>query len=75
VLYKGRTVRAAMDATLAYGRPQSVELLVLVDRKNKRELPVEASYVGIAVDTIESQWVIVNMDGAEHEDQVFLTLE
>ena len=75
VLYKGRTVRAAMDAMLAYGRPESVELLVLVDRKNKRELPVEASYVGIAVDTIESQWVIVNMDGSEHEDQVFLTLE
>ena len=72
VLYTGRTVRAALDAMLAYGRPHSVELLVLVDRKHKRELPVEASYVGIEVDTIESQKVLVNLREAGGEDQVIL---
>lgn len=72
VLYTGRTVRAALDAMLAYGRPHSVELLVLVDRKHKRELPVEASYVGIEVDTIESQKVLVNLKEAGGEDQVIL---
>ena len=74
VLYKGRTVRAAMDAMLAYGRPTSVELLVLVDRKNRRELPVEASYVGIAVDTIQSQWVMVNLTEDDSKDEVYIIL-
>jgi pyrimidine operon attenuation protein/uracil phosphoribosyltransferase len=72
VLYTGRTVRAGLDAMLAYGRPQSVELLVLVDRKRKRELPVEASYVGISVDTIETQRVRVELEEGGGDDQVLL---
>lgn len=72
VLYTGRTVRAALDAMLAYGRPQSVALLVLVDRKHKRELPVEASYVGIEVDTIETQKVLVELKESGGDDQVVL---
>ncbi|MEO0895457.1 MAG: bifunctional pyr operon transcriptional regulator/uracil phosphoribosyltransferase PyrR [Bacteroidota bacterium] len=74
VLYTGRTVRAALDAMLAYGRPHSVELLVLVDRIHQRELPIEPSYIGIAVDTIETQRVIVDLreeEGVE-EDKVYL---
>lgn len=74
VLYTGRTVRAALDAMLAYGRPHSVELLVLVDRQHQRELPIEPSYVGIDVDTIETQRVIVDLieeEGVE-EDKVYL---
>ena len=73
VLYTGRSVRAALDAMLAYGRPASVELLVLVDRLHKRHLPIEPSYVGIEVDTIESQRVVVSLqeeDGGA--DQVWL---
>ena len=73
VLYTGRTVRAAMDAMLAYGRPKSVELLVLVDRKRTRHLPVEANYVGIEVDTITSERVIVQLQEAgEEEDSVYI---
>ncbi|MEO0470747.1 MAG: bifunctional pyr operon transcriptional regulator/uracil phosphoribosyltransferase PyrR [Bacteroidota bacterium] len=72
VLYTGRSVRAALDAMLAYGRPQSVELLVLVDRKRSRELPIEPSYVGIEVDTIETQRVSVELTEAGGNDDVFL---
>ena len=76
VLYTGRTIRAAMDAMLAYGRPDSVELLVLVDRVRKRELPIEPIYVGITVDTIETERVMVNLVESGGEDSVLLvTLE
>lgn len=51
VLYTGRTVRAALDALLAFGRPRAVELLVLVDRRWRREVPIQATFVGIEVDT------------------------
>ena len=75
VLYTGRTIRAAMDAMLAYGRPRSVELLVLVDRQHQRELPIEPSYCGIQVDTIETQRVVVQLKEAGGEDQVLLVNE
>ena len=61
-----------MDAMLAYGRPTSVELLVLVDRRRSREVPVEASYVGIKVDTIETQRVKVELKESGGNDEVFL---
>jgi pyrimidine operon attenuation protein/uracil phosphoribosyltransferase len=51
VLYTGRTIRAALDALVDFGRPSQVELLVLVDRRYSRHLPIEADYVGIVVDT------------------------
>ncbi len=70
VLYTGRTVRAALDAMLAFGRPQSVELLVLVDRKRKRELPIEAVYKGIEVDTLDSEKVIVRLREGGGEDSI-----
>ena len=59
VLWTGRTIRAAMDAILAYGRPEKVELLVLVDRRYSRQLPIEADYIGMKVDSISSQKVVV----------------
>ena len=49
VLYTGRSVRAAMDAMIAFGRPRRVELLVLVDRKYSRDLPIQPNYRGIDV--------------------------
>lgn len=70
VLYTGRTIRAALDAMLAFGRPDSVELLVLVDRKRQRELPVEALYKGITVDALESEKVIVRLKESGGEDSV-----
>lgn len=67
VLFTGRTVRAAMDAMIAFGRPAKVELLVLVDRKYNRDLPIAADYVGIYVNTIASQRVLVEMEAQGHK--------
>jgi pyrimidine operon attenuation protein / uracil phosphoribosyltransferase len=61
VLFTGRTVRAALDAMIAFGRPAKVELLVLVDRTNTRDLPIAADYVGKFVNTLESQRVLVEL--------------
>lgn len=61
VLYTGRTARAALDAMLAFGRPEAVDLLVLIDRKYTRNLPIEARYVGKAVHTLPSQRVKVEL--------------
>jgi pyrimidine operon attenuation protein/uracil phosphoribosyltransferase len=59
VLFTGRSVRAALDALQAYGRPKKVELLTLVERKYTRELPVEGQYVGLHVNSIRSERVFV----------------
>ncbi len=53
VLYTGRTIRAAMDALLSFGRPSKIELLVLIDRRFNRELPIQSDFIGSVVDTIE----------------------
>ncbi len=75
VLWTGRTIRAAMDALLAYGRPESVELMVLIDRRFSRHLPIEANYIGKQVDSVDSQKVKVNWTENEGEDQVILLSE
>lgn len=62
VLFTGRSVRAALDAMMAFGRPEKVELLVLMDRKYTRDLPIAADYVGQEVNTIESQRVLVELE-------------
>jgi pyrimidine operon attenuation protein / uracil phosphoribosyltransferase len=63
VLYTGRTVRAALDALMDYGRPRAVELAVLIDR-GLRELPIRADYVGMSVDTVPDQSVKVLLSEA-----------
>jgi pyrimidine operon attenuation protein / uracil phosphoribosyltransferase len=73
VLYTGRTIRAAMDALLAFGRPEKVELLVLVNRKFSRHLPIDPDYIGIGIDTITSDKVKVLWKETEGEDGVWLT--
>ncbi|WP_395803370.1 bifunctional pyr operon transcriptional regulator/uracil phosphoribosyltransferase PyrR [Daejeonella sp.] len=75
VLWTGRTIRAAMDAIQSFGRPEKVELLTLVDRRFSRHLPIEADYIGIKVDTIDSQKVIVSWKETDHEDKVILLSE
>ncbi|MGB4776340.1 MAG: bifunctional pyr operon transcriptional regulator/uracil phosphoribosyltransferase PyrR [Daejeonella sp.] len=75
VLWTGRTIRAAMDAIQAFGRPEKVELLTLVDRRYSRHLPIEANYIGIKVDTIDSQKVIVSWKETDQEDKVILLSE
>ncbi len=59
VLASGRMVRAALDAMTAFGRPKMVELMVLIDRRYNRELPIEPDYFGMKVNTLESQRVLV----------------
>lgn len=71
VLYTGRTVRAALDALNDFGRPRRVRLAVLVDR-GRRELPIQADYVGSRVDTEEGQRVKVQLSEKSQQDQVLL---
>jgi pyrimidine operon attenuation protein / uracil phosphoribosyltransferase len=72
VLFTGRTIRAGMDAMLSFGRPKMVELLVLIDRRFSRQLPIQPDYVGRWVDSISSEKVAVNWKETEGEDQVLL---
>jgi pyrimidine operon attenuation protein/uracil phosphoribosyltransferase len=67
VLFTGRTIRAAMDAMIAFGRPATVELLVLIDRKQNRELPIAADYIGREVNTLASQRVLVELEAQGHK--------
>ncbi len=67
VLFTGRTVRAALDAMISFGRPAKVELLVLVDRKATRDLPIAADYVGKYVDTHDTQKVLVELQAHGHK--------
>ena len=69
VLFTGRTIRAAMDALIDFGRPKRIELAVLVDRGH-RELPICANYVGITVSTAMDEVVNVYMKEVEEEDRV-----
>ena len=62
VLYTGRTIRAALDALLDFGRPGKVELCVLIDRRFSRQLPIQPDYTGKSIDSIISQKVKVEWD-------------
>jgi pyrimidine operon attenuation protein/uracil phosphoribosyltransferase len=72
VLYTGRTIRAGLEAMLAYGRPDRVELAVLVDRVYARHLPIQPHYTGIRVDTIASERVRVQWDADQTNGEVWL---
>ena len=72
VLFTGRTIRAGMDALIAFGRPAKVELLAFVDRRYSRHLPIEPDYIGIAVDTLASEKVIVDWKELDGEDSIWL---
>jgi pyrimidine operon attenuation protein/uracil phosphoribosyltransferase len=75
VLFTGRTIRAGLDAMLAFGRPKDVELLVLIDRRFSRHLPIQAKYAGKTIDSIESQKVKVDWKETEGKDKVTLLNE
>ena len=72
VLYTGRTIHAAMSALLDFGRPASIEMLCMVDRRFNRHLPIKADYVGIAVDALDEAYVKVNWMEKEGVDEVRL---
>ena len=71
VLFTGRTIRAALDALTDYGRPQKVELAVLIDR-GWRELPIEPRYVGKVLETKRLDRVVVHLQGTDGKDLVEL---
>ena len=65
VLYTGRTIRAALDALLDFGRPEKVELCVLIDRRFSRQFPIQPDYVGKSIDSIVTQKVKVEWNKKE----------
>jgi pyrimidine operon attenuation protein/uracil phosphoribosyltransferase len=69
VLYTGRTIRAALDALIEFGRPKNIQLVVLVDRGH-RELPIKADYVGKNLPTSPTQSVQVNLHEVDGRDEV-----
>ncbi|MFN8354977.1 MAG: bifunctional pyr operon transcriptional regulator/uracil phosphoribosyltransferase PyrR [Spirosomataceae bacterium] len=73
VLATARMVRAALDAMSAFGRPESVELCVLIDRQYNRDLPIQPNYVGKRVNTLDTQKVLVEWKEQGHDaDQIWL---
>lgn len=71
VLYTGRTVRAALDALIDFGRPRAVQLAVLIDRGH-RELPVHADFVGKTIPTDRTEVIKVKLAETDGEDEVLL---
>ena len=72
VLYTGRSIRAALTALQSFGRPSSVELLTLIDRRFSRHLPIQPDYNGRQVDAIDGQKVKVHWEENFGEDAVYL---
>lgn len=73
VLYTGRTIRAALDALLSFGRPSGVELCVLIDRRFSRQLPIQPDYKGKVIDATPNQKVIVQWKEKDEATRVLIT--
>ncbi len=71
VLFTGRTIRAAIDAIMDFGRPANIKLAVLVDR-GLRELPIQADYIGLSIETVSSQKIKVFLKEKDKKDKVVL---
>ena len=71
VLFTGRTIRAALDQIIDFGRPKSIQLAVLVDRGH-RELPIKADYVGINIPTAKTDQVVLEVKEKEGVDRVYV---
>lgn len=72
VLYTGRSVRSALTAIQSFGRPSEIELLVLIDRRFSRHLPIQPDYRGRQVDAINNEKVVVKWEEQDGEDGVYL---
>ena len=72
VLFTGRSIRSAIDALMAFGRPKSVELLTLIDRRFSRDLPIQPNYVGRTIDAIDSERVIVEWKEINGKDRILM---
>jgi pyrimidine operon attenuation protein/uracil phosphoribosyltransferase len=74
VLFTGRTIRAAMDAVMDFGRPRKISLAVLVDRGH-RELPIRADYVGKNIPTAKAEEIIVEVEELDGQDRILIKNE
>ena len=72
VLFTGRSIRSAIDALMAFGRPKSVELLTLIDRRFSRDLPIQPNYVGKTIDAIDSEKIIVEWKETTGTDRILM---
>ena len=72
VLYTGRSIRSALTAIDTYGRPKSIELLVLVDRRFSRHLPIQPDYLGAQIDALQGDKVRVSWSDTSTKDIVYL---
>ena len=72
VLFTGRSIRSAIDALMAFGRPRSVELLALINRRFSRHLPIQPNYVGRTIDALETEKVIVEWKEINGKDRVLM---
>ncbi|WP_298778209.1 bifunctional pyr operon transcriptional regulator/uracil phosphoribosyltransferase PyrR [uncultured Polaribacter sp.] len=72
VLYSGRSVRAALTAIQSFGRPKNIELLVLIDRRFSRHLPIQPNYRGRQVDAINEEKVLVTWSETHNKDAVYI---
>ncbi|MGJ8744730.1 bifunctional pyr operon transcriptional regulator/uracil phosphoribosyltransferase PyrR [Polaribacter sp.] len=72
VLFSGRSIRAALTAIQSYGRPKQIELLVLIDRRFSRHLPIQPNYRGRQVDAINKEKVLVTWNETHNKDAVYL---
>lgn len=75
VLYTGRSVRSGLDALMAFGRPDQVELMALIDRRLQRHLPIQPDYVGREVESLNTERVKVEWKEVQGEDKVVLYSE
>lgn len=71
-MFTGRSIRAALTAIQSFGRPSEIELLVLIDRRFSRNLPIQPDYRGRQVDAINDEKVKVNWKEKDGEDGVYL---
>ena len=72
VLFTGRTIRAALTAIETFGRPKNIELLILIDRRFSRHLPIQPDYRGRQIDVYDNQKVIVNWSDDQVDDCVYI---
>ena len=72
VLFTGRSIRSAIDALMTFGRPKSVELLTLINRRFSRHLPIQPNYVGRTIDAMQSEKVIVEWKEINGKDRILM---
>ena len=72
VLFTGRSIRSAIDAIISFGRPQSIELLTLINRRFSRDLPIQPNYVGKVIDAMHSEKIIVEWEETCGIDRVLM---